>query len=74
MIVRTKKYKLESKTYIKLGLINILKQQWWVFLIALAICGGYFLVPSLWWIFGALIALVLYILFLKHLMLSFVNL
>ncbi|UII22768.1 YcxB family protein [Fulvivirga ligni] len=63
MIVKTKKYKLESNTYIKLGLLNVLKQQWWVFLIALAICAGYFWIPNMWWIIGATIALVLYILF-----------
>lgn len=63
MIVKTKKYKLESGTYIKLALKNVLKQQWWVFLIALAICAGYFWIPNVWWIIGAGIALVLYILF-----------
>ncbi len=63
MIVKTKKYQLDSKTYIKLGLLNILRQQWWVFLIAIAICLGYFWIPSWWWIIGAGIALLLYILF-----------
>ncbi|MBL3654912.1 YcxB family protein [Fulvivirga sediminis] len=63
MIVKTKKYKLENGTYIKLGLVNILKQQWWVFLIALAICLGYFIIPNAWWFIGAAIALVLYFLF-----------
>lgn len=63
MIVKTKKYKLETGTYIKLAMMNILREQWWVFLIALAIMCGYFLVPSIWWIIGALIALVLYLLF-----------
>lgn len=63
MIVKTKKYKLETGTYIKLAMKNILREQWWVFLIALAIMCGYFWIPSLWWIFGALIALILYILF-----------
>ena len=63
MIIKTKKYKLETGPYIKLALVNILKEQWWVFLIAIAIMCGYFIVPSHWWITGALIALVLYILF-----------
>ena len=63
MIVKTRKYKLESGTYIKLALKNVLMQQWWVFLIALAICAGYFWIPNAWWIIGAAIALVLYILF-----------
>ncbi|WP_017729987.1 YcxB family protein [Nafulsella turpanensis] len=63
MIVKTKKYKLENSTYIKLAMKNILREQWWVFLIALAIMCGYFFAPSIWWIIGALIALLLYILF-----------
>lgn len=41
----------------------VLKQQWWVFLIYLVICAGYFIVPSWWWVIGATIALVLYLLF-----------
>ena len=63
MIVKTRKYKLNTNTYIKLAMKNILREQWWVFLIALAIMCGYFIIPSIWWIIGALIALVLYILF-----------
>jgi hypothetical protein len=63
MIVKTKKYKLETGTYIKIGLLNVLKEQWWVFLIYLAICAMYFVIPSWWWIIGATIALVLYFLF-----------
>ena len=63
MIVKTKKYKLETGTYIKIGLLNILKEQWWVFLIYMAICAMYFVIPSWWWVIGASIALVLYVLF-----------
>jgi hypothetical protein len=63
MIVKTKKYQLSTSTYIKMAMINVLKKQWWVFLIALAICGGYFIIPSMWWFIGAGIALVLYLLF-----------
>ncbi len=63
MIVKTKKYKLETGTYIKIGLLNILKEQWWVFIIYLALCAMYFIIPSWWWVIGASIALVLYFLF-----------
>lgn len=63
MLVKTRKYKLESGTYIKLGLINVLRQQWWVFLIVVALCCGYFIVPNMWWFIGTGIALVLYFLF-----------
>lgn len=63
MIVKTKKYKLESSTYIKLALISVLKQQWWVSLIVLAICSGYFWIENIWWFIGAGIGVILYILF-----------
>ena len=63
MIVRTKKYQLPTKKYIGVALKAVLKQQWWVFLIYLVLCSGYFLAPSHWWITGATIALGLYILF-----------
>lgn len=63
MNVRTKKYKLPTKTYIGIAFKAVLKQQWWVFLIYLALCAGYFIAPSWWWIIGATIALALYLLF-----------
>jgi len=63
MIVRTKKYKLATGKYIGLALVGVLKQQWWVFLIYFAICSGFFIIPNAWWIIGASIALVLYLLF-----------
>lgn len=63
MIVRTKKYQLPTKTYISVALKAVLKQQWWVFLIYLAICSGYLWIANHWWITGASIAFVLYILF-----------
>jgi len=63
MNVRTKKYKLKSGTYIRLGIINVIKEQWWVFLIAAAIASGYFILPSLWWFIGAGSGIFLYLLF-----------
>ena len=63
MIVRTKKYKLDTKVYIRTGLRNILKEQWWVFLIAAMIASGAFFIYSIWWIIGALIGLGLFWLF-----------
>ena len=63
MIVRTKKYQLPTKKYIGIALKGVLKQQWWVFLIYLAICSGYFVIPNNWWIIGATIGLALYFLF-----------
>lgn len=45
------------------GMRNVLQQQWWVFLIVLAISSMTFVVPSNWWWIGTLIAFVLYLLF-----------
>ncbi len=63
MIVKTKKYQLSTKKYIKLGMLNILRSQWWVILIALAIAAMTFVIPSNWWWIGSIIAFVLYGLF-----------
>lgn len=63
MIVKTKNYRLEKKSYIKLAMRNILKQQWWVGLIVIAICLGYVWIPSIWWFIGAFIGAALYLLF-----------
>ena len=63
MIVKTKNYRLEKKDYIRLAMRNILKQQWWVGLIVIAICLGYVWIPNMWWFIGALIGTALYFLF-----------
>ncbi len=63
MIVKTRNYRLEKQDYIKMALKNILKQQWWVSLIVLAICLLYFWVASIWWFIGAVIGAGLYLLF-----------
>ncbi|WMJ71836.1 YcxB family protein [Cytophagaceae bacterium ABcell3] len=64
MIIKTKKYQLDKKTYIKLALVNVLKQQWWAFLIPLAlIIAGLFLPGTGWYISGAILLTVLYLLF-----------
>ncbi len=63
MIVKTKKYKLPTNTYVQLGLKNILREQWWVFLIALAVMSGTFWVPTVWWAVVTGAGLLLYFLF-----------
>ncbi len=63
MIVKTKNYRLEKKAYVRMALRNILRKQWWVSLIVVAICLFYFLVPSIWWFIGAFVAAGLYLLF-----------
>ncbi|GAA4827315.1 YcxB family protein [Algivirga pacifica] len=65
MIVKTKKYQLDTQTYIRLALANVLKEQWWVWFIPAAIL----LIPivwsaALWWCVGiAATASILYLLF-----------
>ena len=63
MIVRTRKYQLPTKKYISIAMLGVIKQQWWVAPIYLALCAGYFLAPNWWWIIGATLALGLYFLF-----------
>lgn len=63
MKITTKRYQLDTKTYIGIALKGVLKQQWWVFLIYFGICAGYAWIPNHWWITGASIALVVYLLF-----------
>ncbi len=64
MNVKTKNYKLEKKTYIKLAFNNILKKQWWMAALGfVVICSGYFWIASIWWFISATIALGLFLLF-----------
>jgi len=63
MIVKTKNYRLEKSVYIKMALRNILRQQWWVSLIVVAICLGYLWQPSIWWFIAAIVGAGLYLLF-----------
>jgi hypothetical protein len=64
MIVKTKNYKLEKKTYIRLALKNILKRQGWIAgVVALALCLCYLWIPSIWWFIGAALGIGLYLLF-----------
>jgi hypothetical protein len=63
MIVKTRNYRLEKKEYIRMALKNILRKQWWVSLIVVAICLFYFLFPSIWWFIGAFVGAGLYLLF-----------
>ena len=64
MIVRTKSYKLDTKTYTRVAFKGVMKQQGWIAgLATIAICACYFLLPSIWWFIGAAIAVALYLLF-----------
>src|ERR1700760_3421709 len=63
MKVTTKKYRMEKSNYIRLAFKNVLRQQGWVGLIAVAICLGSIWVFSIWWYIAAVVALGLYLLF-----------
>jgi hypothetical protein len=64
MVVKTKNYKLDKKTYINLALKRTLKKQGWIAaLVALVLCLMYIVVPSIWWFIGAGVGLGLYLLF-----------
>src|SRR5882762_11381408 len=63
MIVKTKNYRLEKKTYIRLAFKSVLRQQWWAGLIVVAICLGYLWIPTWWWFFGAFFGASLFLLF-----------
>jgi hypothetical protein len=63
MIVKTKNYRLEKNIYIRTAFFNILKQQWWVGLIVVAICFGYLWIPTWWWFFGAFFGAGMFLLF-----------
>jgi len=63
MLVKTKNYRLEKNDYIRLAFKNVLRQQWWVGLIVVAICLPFIWLPSIWWFIGALVGAGLYLLF-----------
>lgn len=42
MIVRTKKTKLSRATYIQIGLMNVLRQQWWIGILVIGAAIGLF--------------------------------
>jgi hypothetical protein len=65
MIVKTKKYQLPKKTYVQLGLITLLKNQWWYFGGPLLIGCIAFLLPEYkWWFISSAVTITfLYLLF-----------
>ena len=65
MIVKTKKYQLKLNTYLKLAMLNIAKEWWWVWPIPVAITLLGAIFPDyFWWFFWTAFTLtVLYIVF-----------
>jgi hypothetical protein len=63
MIIKTKRYQLETKTYITLSMKNIALTWWWAFLVPLAFVALSVVFSTHWfWAIG-LTLLILYILF-----------
>ncbi len=63
MIIKTKKHKLETKQYIKLALLNVNREFWWVWLIPVGISALTLFYSTIWFVIIALILSILYILF-----------
>ncbi|MEQ8358378.1 MAG: YcxB family protein [Cytophagales bacterium] len=64
MTIKTKKYQLPTKTFVKFAMMNVLREQWWVFLIAIAIAALTFVYPdTIWFYIIAGLSLSLYLLF-----------
>lgn len=63
MLVKTRNFRMEKNDYIRLAFKNVLREQWWVGLIVVAICIPFIWLPSIWWFIGAAIGAGLYLLF-----------
>jgi hypothetical protein len=64
MVVKTKNYKLDKKTYINLAFKSIMIKQGWIAAVAaVAICLLYFWIASIWWFIAAAIGVGIYLLF-----------
>ncbi len=63
MIIKTKKYKLETSTYIKMAMLELLRKQWWFIIGPVAVACLAFIWPSWWFISGAILIVILYLLF-----------
>ena len=64
MTIRTKKYQLPTRTFVKFALGNVLREQWWVILIAIAIAALTFVYPdTIWFYIISGTGLLLYFLF-----------
>ena len=48
MIVKTKKYKIPSALYIRLGIQNVLRMQWWI-LVLIGLCMSVTFFVKTWW-------------------------
>ncbi|WP_243018011.1 MULTISPECIES: YcxB family protein [Candidatus Cardinium] len=63
MIVKTKKYKISNSLYIKLGIQNILRIQWWIFPLLVLFMSSTFFIKTIWFVLGGIIAFAFYLIF-----------
>ena len=66
MLIKTRKFKLPVKIYVKFGFLNMFKSLWWVWAIPLVLVGIGAIFPSaFWWLFSISLTLsLLYVVFL----------
>ena len=63
MTVKTKKYRLSPSTYIRIALLNVLRQQWWLWSLLIVATGVVFLLGYRYWALIPAGLLLLYFLF-----------
>lgn len=63
MIVKTKKYQLDTSTFKRIGLRHALKDLWWVFAVPLVLVILSLVFWTIWWAVTALVLTGLYLLF-----------
>lgn len=63
MIIKTKKYKMASSLYIKLGMQNILRMQWWVFPLLVIFMSSTFFIKTIWFVLVGLLFFIGYLIF-----------
>ncbi|CAN5921836.1 hypothetical protein BH24BAC1_BH24BAC1_37720 [soil metagenome] len=63
MVIKTKKYKLETSKYIKMAMVSLLRRQWWYIFGPILIACLAFIWPSWWFVSIAILIVVLYLLF-----------
>ena len=64
MNINTKKYQMSKRTFVSLGMKNVFREQWWVFLIPIAIAALTIVYPeTIWFYIIAGVGLLLYALF-----------
>lgn len=63
MVIQTKKYKMPLGLYVKLGLLNVLRMQWWVPAIVLLFMCGTLFVRTKWFLILGTIFFMFYMLF-----------